>query len=119
MTSKLINLMNNQDLNEYIKIVVGFSFEANKYFNDSEPWALKKKDPDRMETILFTIVHQIKNISVLLNPIIPIATNKVFDLMNIPKEKINLEIIIDDKIFDNKKELGNLEVLFSKIDNDN
>jgi hypothetical protein len=39
--------------------------------------------------------------------------------MNIPKEKINLEIIINDKIFDNKKEIGNLEVLFSKIENDN
>ena len=35
--------MNNQDLNEYIKTVVGFSFDANKYFNDSEPWAVKKK----------------------------------------------------------------------------
>ena len=35
--------MNNQDLNEYIKMVVGFSFDANKYFNDSEPWAVKKQ----------------------------------------------------------------------------
>ena len=41
----LIELMNKQNLNEYIKIVVNFSFEANKYFNDSEPWAVKKKDP--------------------------------------------------------------------------
>ena len=40
---KLIDLMNNQELNEYIKIVVSFSYEANKYFNDSEPWAVKKK----------------------------------------------------------------------------
>ena len=40
---KLINLMNDQDLNEYIKKVVSFSFEANKYFNDSEPWTVKKK----------------------------------------------------------------------------
>ncbi len=40
---KLISLMNNQDLNEYIKKVVSFSFDANKYFNDSEPWAVKKK----------------------------------------------------------------------------
>ena len=60
--------MNNQELNEYIKIVVGFSFDANKYFNDSEPWSVKKKDTDRMKTILFTIVQQIKNISILLNP---------------------------------------------------
>ena len=32
----LINLMNNQDLNEYIKTVVNFSFSTNKYFNDLE-----------------------------------------------------------------------------------
>ena len=74
---KLISLMNNQELNEYIKTVVSFSFDANKYFNDSEPWAVRKKDPDRMNAILFTIVEQIKNISILY-PIIPNATNKVF-----------------------------------------
>ena len=38
----LINLMNNQNLNEYIKTVVGFSFDANKYFNISEPWKEKR-----------------------------------------------------------------------------
>ena len=55
--------MNNQELNEYIKKVVSFSFDANKYFNDSEPWTVKKKDPERMNAILFTIVAQIKNMS--------------------------------------------------------
>ena len=73
---KLVNLINNQNLNEYIKMVVNFSFEANKYFNDSEPWTFKNKDPERMNTILFTIVEQIKNISILLNPIIPSSTKK-------------------------------------------
>ena len=62
---KLISLMNNQELNEYIKTVVSFSFDANKYFNDSEPWAIKN-DPERMTAILFNIVEQIKNISILL-----------------------------------------------------
>ena len=57
--------MNNQELNEYIKIVVSFSFDANKYFNDSEPWRIKKKDIDRMNTILFVTCEQIKNISIL------------------------------------------------------
>ena len=40
---KLIDLINKQNLNEYIKMVVNFSFEANKYFNDSEPWLFKKR----------------------------------------------------------------------------
>ncbi len=116
---KLISLMNNQELNEYIKKVVSFSFDANKYFNDSEPWAVKKKDPERMDSILFTIVEQIKNISILLNPIIPNATNKVLNMINIPVENIRIDKIKDENILNNKKELGNLEILFTKIENDN
>jgi len=116
---KLINLMNNQELNEYIKIVVSFSFDANKYFNDSEPWAVKKKDPDRMKTILFTIVQQIKNISILLNPIIPNATKKVLSIINFSSNDIKIDKINDDNCLNHDKELDNLEILFNKIENDN
>ena len=115
----LISLMNNQELNEYIKKVVGFSFDANKYFNDSEPWTVKKKDPERMNAILFTIVAQIKNISILLNPIIPNVTNKVLSMINISKKNLSIDKIKDDNILNNKKELGNLEILFTKIEDDN
>ena len=116
---KLISLMNNQDLNEYIKTVVNFSFDANKYFNDSEPWAVKKKDPERMNAILYTIVKQIKNISILLNPIIPNATNRVLTMINISAENISIDKINDENILKNKNEIGNLEILFTKIEDDN
>ena len=116
---KLISFMNNQELNEYIKTVVSFSFDANKYFNDSEPWAVKKKDPERMNAILFTIVEQIKNISILLNPIIPNATKKVLSIINISDQDISIDKIKDSNILNNKKEIGNLEILFNKIENDN
>jgi len=116
---KLQNMMDNQDLNEYIKKVVGFSFEANKYFNDSEPWAVKKKDPERMNAILFTIVDQIKNISILLNPIIPNATSKVLAMINISNENININNIKNEETLNHKKKLGELEILFNKIENDN
>jgi methionyl-tRNA synthetase len=115
----LILLMDNQELNEYIKKVVSFSFDANKYFNDSEPWAVKKNNPERMNAILFTIVEQIKNISILLNPIIPNATNKVLSMINISVENINLDKIKDSNILNTKKEIGNLEILFTKIEDDN
>ena len=80
---------------------------------------LKKKDPERMNAILFTIVEQIKNISILLNPIIPNATNKVLSMINIPVENIRIDKIKDENILNNKKELGNLEILFNKIEDDN
>ena len=116
---KLINFMNNQELNEYVKMVVSFSFDANKYFNDAEPWSLKIKDPDRMKTILFTIVQQIKNISILLSPIIPNATNKVLSIMNYSNKNIKIDKINEDNLLNHDKQLDNLEILFNKIENDN
>ncbi len=115
----LIRLMNSQNLNEYIKSVVGYSFEANKYFNDLEPWSVKKKNPERMQAILFTASEQIKNISILLNAIIPSTTEKVFDSMNLKKKDISLNLISSLESFDHNKELKNLDILFNKIENDN
>ena len=115
----LINLMNMQNLNEYLKMVVNFSFEANKYFNDSEPWAVKKNDPDRMNSILFTAVQQIKNISILLAPIIPNSTNKVLDIMNIKEKQIKISNISNSDLFNHDVELKDLKILFTKIENDN
>ena len=117
--SNLVSLMNKQNLNEYIRLVVSFSFDANKYFNDSEPWAVKKKDPERMNAILYTITEQIKNISILLSPIIPDSTNKILKTMNIDQKKIKITDILNENLFDHNKELKDLDILFKKIENDN
>ena len=115
----LITLINNQNLNDFIKEIISYSFDANKYFNDSEPWNIKKKDPKRMENILFTICEQIKNISILLHPIIPISTKKVLDSMNIQHEKISISYINNINCFKHDQELKKLDILFNKVENDN
>jgi len=117
--NELINDMNKQDLNNYIKKVVEFSFNANKYFNDLEPWVLKKTNIDRMNSILYTIVTQIKNISILLSPIIPISSDKILDIMNLKKESKLLKGIHDIDIFDHNLEFKKTSILFKKIENDN
>jgi len=116
--NSLIEDMNNQELNSYLKKVINYSFDANKYFNDSQPWALRKTNIDRMNTILFTILEQIKNISILLNPVIPIASNKALTILNVPIEKRNIENIKNQKVFDFNKELNKHEILFKKVENE-
>ena len=110
--------MDKQDLNNYVKKVVEFSFSANKYFNDLEPWALKKTNKDRMNNILYTIVTQIKNISILLSPIIPISSDKILDIMNMKKEDRLLESINKKNIFNHNQEFQKTQILFKKIEND-
>ena len=112
----LINAMDKQELNSYLKQVIEFSFDANKYFNDLQPWALKKTNIDRMNTILFTIVTQIKNISILLSPIIPISANKTMDVINVKREDRTIASITASSPLNHINELNNLEILFNKID---
>ena len=72
-----------------------------------------------MNEILFTIVEQIKNISILLNPIIPISTKKVLDTINITDKDISIESIKNDNILNCSLELKSLDILFKKVEDDN
>ena len=72
-----------------------------------------------MVTILYTISVQIKNISILLNPIIPIATNKVLDTLNIEKKDRVITNITNFNGFVLNKKLKDIDILFNKIENDN
>ena len=114
----LVSLIDKQDLNSYIKKVVNYSFNANKYFNDTQPWSLKKTDEKRMNTIIFTIVEQIKNISILLSPIIPIATSKTLNTLNVAAGKRNLDSVNKIDILCHDKELQKIEILFNKVEHD-
>ena len=116
---QLITDMDKQDLNIYLKKVIKFSFNANKYFNDLEPWALKKTNIERMNSILYTIVTQIKNISILLSPIIPTSSDKILDIMNLKKEDRLLKSINNNNIFNHNLEFKKTSILFKKIENDN
>ena len=117
--SDLRSLIDNQELNQYLKKVINISFNANKYFNDQKPWSLKEKNPERMNTILYTILNQIRSISILLNPIIPIATEKVLSTLSIDKTNINLESLKNIKILKPGIKLKKTDILFKKIENDN
>ena len=114
----LIGLMDKQDLNTYIRNIIDFSFQTNKYFNDSKPWSLKVSDPQRMNTIIYVAVEQIKNISILLSPIMPIATSKILDILSIKKkDRVLNNICIQDSL-NHENELSKKEILFRKIEDD-
>ena len=113
---KLTGLIDKQDLNNYIKKVIEYSFDSNKYFNDSEPWSLKKTDKNKMNAVLYSIVEQIKNISILLLPIIPSSANKILDVINVKSDYRKIAQINKENTLNLNKELGNVEILFKKVE---
>jgi len=115
LTRNLRKEMNNQNLNNYIKSVINISFLTNKYINDEEPWKLRKVNIEKMNNILHIALEQIAKISILLNPIIPIASTKVLDALNISAELKNLLFLDNKSIISDEIKVKELKILFKKI----
>ena len=116
LTKNLRELIDNQDLNNYMKSVINISFLTNKYINDEEPWKLKKENTDKMNNILHLSLEQIAKISILLNPIMPNSTNKVLDALNIKPRDRNYSFLDGTKIISDKINISSLNILFKKIE---
>ena len=59
--------------------------DANRYFAGQEPWALKKTDPSRMETVLWTTAEVIRMVAILIQPYVPQSAAKFLDLLAVPE----------------------------------
>jgi len=115
LTKNLKSEMNDQNLNNYIKSVIDISFLTNKYINDEEPWKLKKNNIEKMNNILHLSLDQIAKISILLNPIIPIATSKVLKALNVNMKETNYSFLEGKNIITDEIVIKNLDILFKKI----
>jgi methionyl-tRNA synthetase len=61
--------------------------EADRYFAGQAPWGLKKTDPDRMETVLWTTAEVVRRIALMLQPYVPESAAKLLDLLGIPADR--------------------------------
>ena len=55
--------------------------DANRYFAGEEPWAKKKTDLKRMETILYVTAEVVRQVAILAAPVMPTAAGKLLDLL--------------------------------------
>jgi methionyl-tRNA synthetase len=62
--------------------------EANRYFAGQEPWALKKTDPARMNTVLYVTAEVLRQLAILTQPYVPAAAERLLDLLAVgPSER--------------------------------
>ena len=107
--------IDNQELNLYMSFVVDCLFDANKYFNDQEPWK-KKSDIMRLNTIVYVSLEIIRKISILLNPVIPDTSLKVLKIFNLSQDNINFESIKNHESLISETKINKINILFKKIE---
>ena len=116
--SLLRSNIDNQELSLYANFIVDCLFDANKYFNDQEPW--KKKDNlIRLNTIIFTSLEIIRKISFLLYPIIPSSSLKALKIFDLKEKDINLSSIEKNDFLIKGSNINKIDILFNKIEKKN
>ncbi len=76
------DLAMSQALDSWMQAV----FACNAYVDVQAPWALKKTDPERMETVLATLFICIAQLAVAAIPVIPSSATKLLDQMGVPAD---------------------------------
>ena len=108
--NKMISI---QDITGYIKNVWELISEANKFFNDKKPWDLKKNDENQYKNVLFVTANLIKQIGILIYPIMPDTSERILQILNI-KEENNFQSINDIALSGTK--LNKISPLFPRIE---
>jgi methionyl-tRNA synthetase len=106
------------DLNFYIEFIVNSLFEANKYFNDQEPWK-KKDDIKRLNTIVYTTLEIVRKISFMLYPIIPQSSLNALKIFSIKENQIDFSTIQNHNYLSNLDKINKIDILFNKIEKNN
>ena len=117
-TDNLLNLrseIDKQNINYYINFIISSLFEANKYFNDQEPWK-KKDDKERLNTIVYTALEVIRKISFMLYPIIPDSIEKALKIFNLKPKNIVFESIAIHNFLKPGDDINKIDILFKKIE---
>jgi len=53
--------------------------EANAYIDREAPWSLRRTDPERMGTVLWTLADTLRRLAILLQPVMPEAMARLLD----------------------------------------
>src|SRR5690606_21236320 len=87
--------MGEQAIHNAMAVIFAVVAEANRYFAAQEPWALRKSDPVRMETVLWTTIETLRRVAILCQPYIPGSAAKLLDLLGVGADQRDFACIED------------------------
>ena len=79
--------MSEQTIHLALASIFAVVAEANRYFAGQEPWALRKSDPSRMETVLWTTAEILRRVGILCQPFMPQSSEKLLDLLAVGQDE--------------------------------
>lgn len=114
---KLAAAYENYEIRRATKELMDLAREANKYFNDEEPWRTLKQDRGRCATTIHVCLQVCKALAVLMSPTLPFSAARAWRMLGLPGE-VTKQVWRKTPIepFPPHHRLGTPEILFTKIE---
>ncbi len=105
----------NFKFREALKEFMNIARLGNKYLADTEPWALIKTNPGKVQTILNVSLQLAANLAILGEPFLPFTCKKLRTMLQFDQQ-IHWDKAGNLNIIETGHKLGKPELLFEKIE---
>ena len=60
--------------------------DANRYVDEQAPWTLRRTDPPRLATVLYTLAETLRHLAIIVQPFVPDAAAQLLDQLAVPAD---------------------------------
>jgi methionyl-tRNA synthetase len=78
--------MGSQQIHQALNAIWAVVAEANRYFAAAAPWDLRRTDPVRMGAVLYVTAEVVRQVAILIQPVMPGSAAWLLDLLAVPRE---------------------------------
>jgi methionyl-tRNA synthetase len=87
LSSQVEHDLSGLAFNRYVQSVWALVTRANRYVEENAPWTLaKKKEFERLGTVLFNLAESLRQIALYLYPVMPSKAQQIWDALGIGKK---------------------------------
>ncbi len=101
---------------EALKDAMTYARIGNKYLADTEPWKVVKTDPERVKTILNIALQLTADLSIAIEPFMPLSAAKIVKMLDI--KPLGWDLLGSETLIEAGHRIGEPELLFEKIEDD-
>ena len=116
LSSNVEKLIMNFEINKALDLIFNYISGLNKYMDDSEPWNKIKTNKAEAAEIITQLVEGFRIIGILLQPFLPIASEKLLNNLNIEDKFREFNNLTTNYVIQKGHKINEPEALFPRYE---
>ena len=79
--------MAGQQIHKALEAIFAVVAAGDRYVDQQAPWTLRKTDPARMKSVLYTVAETVRRVALMTQAVMPGSSARLLDLLGVPPGK--------------------------------